>query len=143
MDRPKLGALAVVPRGDAVLLVRRGRAPNRGLWGFPGGHVEWGETCAEAATRELVEETGVRARARRTLGVLDLIEREGGAIAWHYVLVAVLCDWLAGEPMAADDAEDARWVSRAELAGLPSAANVDRVIRWADEAGGPNRGPTD
>jgi ADP-ribose pyrophosphatase YjhB (NUDIX family) len=131
MDRPKLGALAVVPRGDRVLMVRRGRAPNLGLWGFPGGHVELGETGLEAAARELREETGVAARPVRYLGVLDLIEREGEAVAWHYLLVAVLCDWVAGEPVAADDAEAAAWVGVGDLGGLALTPNVDRVLAWA------------
>jgi ADP-ribose pyrophosphatase YjhB (NUDIX family) len=130
MDRPKLGALAVVPRGDRVLMVRRGRAPNRGLWGFPGGHVELGETGLEAAERELREETGVAARPVRYLGVLDLIERDGGAVAWHYLLVAVLCDWIAGEPEAADDAEEAAWVARPDLGRLRAAPDVGRVLGW-------------
>ncbi|TFL18765.1 NUDIX hydrolase [Jannaschia formosa] len=132
MDRPKLGALAVVPRNGEVLLVSRARAPNRGLWGFPGGHVELGETGLEAAVRELREETGVEARALRYLGNLDLIVREGDRIAHHYMLVAVLCEWVAGEPVAADDAEDARWVSAAGMAGLALTPNVARVVDWLD-----------
>jgi ADP-ribose pyrophosphatase YjhB (NUDIX family) len=132
MERPLVGALAVVARNDAVLLVARGRAPNRGLWGFPGGHVELGETVAEAATRELREETGVDARAQGTLGTLDVIERgPDGAIAWHYVLVAVRLAWLSGEPVAADDAEDARWLTAAERAALPLAPRVEEVLGWA------------
>lgn len=135
MDRPKLGALAVVPRDGRVLLVARGKEPNRGLWGFPGGHVELGETGLEAAIRELREETGVEARASRYLGNLDVIVRDGGAVAWHYLLVAVLCDWVSGEPVAADDAEDARWVGPEGLAGLPASPNVGRVVGWIAEAG--------
>ncbi|PWJ14394.1 NUDIX hydrolase [Jannaschia seohaensis] len=130
MERPKLGALAVVPRDGSVLLVKRGKAPNKGMWGFPGGHVEWGETGLEAAARELWEETGVEARARRYLGCIDVIERQAGAVAWHYMLVAVLCDWVDGEPVAADDAEEARWVDPGGMDGLWLSANVDRVVRW-------------
>jgi ADP-ribose pyrophosphatase YjhB (NUDIX family) len=130
MDRPKVGALAVVPRDGRLLMVRRGREPNRGLWGFPGGHVERGETGLEAAVRELREETGVRARADRYLGVLDVIERRDGAVAWHYVLLAVLCEWVEGEPVAADDAEAAHWVAVGEMEALPTTPNVDRVVEW-------------
>jgi ADP-ribose pyrophosphatase YjhB (NUDIX family) len=131
MDRPKLGALAVVPRGGEVILVARGKEPNRGMWGFPGGHVELGETGLEAAVRELREETGVEARALRYLGNIDLIERDGDAVAWHYLLVAVLCEWVAGEPVAADDAEEARWVDGDSMSGLALTQNVGTVLGWA------------
>ncbi len=58
---PRLGAIAVLVRDDRALLVQRGKMPDAGLWGFPGGHVEPGETALAAAVRELREETGVRA----------------------------------------------------------------------------------
>lgn len=135
--RPKLGALAVVLRGDAVLLVQRRNAPNAGLWGFPGGHVERGETALAAATRELHEETGVTATATGYLTNVDLIERDaGGAVTVHYLLAAVACTYVAGTPQAADDALDAAWVSIADVrAGrLPLS---DRVAAVLDAAAAP------
>lgn len=130
VERPKLGALAVVTRGDAVLMVARANEPNRGLWGFPGGHVELGETGLEAAARELREETGVIATPRRYLGNIDLIERIDGRIAHHYLLVAVLCDWQEGSPVPADDAADAAWLTPDQMRDLPMSPNVDRVLGW-------------
>ncbi|WP_299813996.1 NUDIX hydrolase [uncultured Jannaschia sp.] len=129
-SQPKLGALAVVPRDGRVLLVARAKSPNRGLWGFPGGHVELGETGLAAAARELAEETGVVAEPVRYLGNIDLIARTGDRIDHHYLLAAVLCDWRSGEPVAADDALDARWVAPAEMASLALTPNVDRVLGW-------------
>ena len=72
-NRPKLAALAVVVRDAHVLLVRRRNPPDVGLWGYPGGHVEWGETVAEAAMRELHEETALRAEPLGYLTNVDFI----------------------------------------------------------------------
>jgi len=62
---PLVGGDAVVVHEGRILLVRR---RDDGLWAMPGGLVEVGETVAEAATRELWEETGVRAKPSRWLG---------------------------------------------------------------------------
>ena len=58
-DRPVVGVIVAVRRGDQVLLAQRSRGTYLGRWGFPGGHVERGETIVEAGLRELREETGV------------------------------------------------------------------------------------
>ena len=50
---------AVVIQSGHVLLIRRGKAPGKGLWALPGGHVEQTETAFEAALRELSEETAI------------------------------------------------------------------------------------
>lgn len=110
-ETPKLGAIAVVVRGAEVLLVQRGKAPDIGTWGFPGGHVELGETALDAAIRELWEETSVQATAQAYLTNVDVIRHDSdGSVASHYLLAAVICDYVAGTPTAGDDARDARWI---------------------------------
>ena len=49
----------IVLRRDAVLMVERGQPPFEGLWSFPGGRPEAGESAEETARRELREETGL------------------------------------------------------------------------------------
>lgn len=138
---PVLGVIAVVLRGDQVLLVQRGKAPDRGLWAYPGGAVNWGEPVAQAALRELREETGVIAAPGPLIGQAEVIRRAGGAdhdadqhlVTHHYFIAAVLCHYQSGEPRAADDAADARWVSQqAVLQGdLPMSKDVERVLKLA------------
>jgi mutator protein MutT len=131
--KPKLGAIAVVVRDGHVLLVERAKAPNAGTWGFPGGHVEWGETALEAAVRELFEETGVTASSPRYLTNLDVMAQdEAGAVQHHYLLAVVLCDYVSGEPVAADDASDARWFTPQETLGLVQAPRLQDVIALLD-----------
>ena len=59
-DRPYVGVGVIVFRDQEVLMVKRNKEPNKGQWSIPGGKQMIGETTAEAATRELLEETGVK-----------------------------------------------------------------------------------
>ncbi|TDT72967.1 ADP-ribose pyrophosphatase YjhB (NUDIX family) [Litoreibacter halocynthiae] len=132
--RPKLGAIAVVVHEGQTLLVQRRNAPNAGLWGFPGGHVELGETALDAASRELLEETGVIATPTGYLTNIDVIaQADDGSVLHHYLLAAVLCTYVSGAPVAGDDAMDAEWVPvEAALSGdRPMSENVDKVLRLA------------
>ena len=114
---PAVGA--VVLHDGAVLLVRRGRAPARGVWAVPGGRVELGETLAEAAEREVREETGVSVRAGEPVWSFDSVIRdEAGRVSFHYVIVDLLADYVSGEPRAQDDALEARWARPEDFPGL-------------------------
>lgn len=111
VKRPLLGALAVVLDDERVLLAQRRNAPDAGLWGFPGGHVEHGETALDAAARELHEETGVTATPLEYLTNIDLLRwGDQGEVSVHYLLAAVLCSYESGEPKAADDVIKAAWI---------------------------------
>ncbi|MEX0281708.1 MAG: NUDIX hydrolase [Arenibacterium sp.] len=132
--RPLLGALAVLVKDDHVLLAQRRNKPDAGLWGYPGGHVEWGETVLEAAVRELREETGVMAKPVSYLTNIDLLlPNEDGKISTHYLLVAVLCNYISGSPVAADDVADARWIPISDVKQnrLPMSARVSQVLNLA------------
>lgn len=135
IQRPIAAVLAVVVRDGQVLLVQRANPPDAGLWGFPGGKVEYGETLLQAAERELLEETGVQATAQAVIGALDVWDRtDDGQLRQHFILIAVRCLWQAGTPLAADDALDARWVMLDAMeATLPLSRDVALVARQAAE----------
>jgi len=67
---PLTFTLCFLSRGDQVLLLKRRRPPNQGLWNGVGGHVEPGEAPLAACLREVREETGYRLRAARFAGIL-------------------------------------------------------------------------
>ena len=68
--RPFVGVGVVVLKGESVLLIRRGRPPRLGEWSLPGGAQQLGETVAEAAIREIREETGLEIAAPELLDVV-------------------------------------------------------------------------
>lgn len=131
--RPICAVLAVVAREGQVLLVQRANPPDAGLWGFPGGKLDAGETLEQGALRELHEETGITAVAHRVLTAVDVHERSAdGRLLRHFVLVAVLCRWQSGQPWAADDALDARWIALGDLdCAVPLSRDVARIARMA------------
>src|SRR5436190_10628038 len=115
-DRPIVAVLAVVVRGEQALIVQRAQQPNQGRWGFPGGVLELGETVAEGAMRELLEETGVVAEPAGWLNVHDAVSRDAeGRVQFHYVLIAVRGIWRSGEGEPADDAAATAWATREDI----------------------------
>lgn len=141
-QRPLVGALAVVLKDDHALLARRINKPDAGLWGFPGGHVELGETALDAAARELREETGVIAKPVEYLTNIDVVRfSTDGACDIHYLLAAVLCAYDSGHPQAADDVAEAEWMPIDQIlrGALPMSAQVDEVIRLAQARLGSDR----
>lgn len=127
--RPALGVSTVVRRGDSVLLVRRGKAPLRDIWAFPGGLVEFGESLAAAAAREVLEETGITVTIDGPIDHAEVVLHDAaGAPERHYVLIVFAGTWRAGEPVAGDDAAEARWVDAADLARFPKTPDTDRIL---------------
>jgi ADP-ribose pyrophosphatase YjhB (NUDIX family) len=136
-DRPFVGVGAVVVEDGRALLVRRGREPRLGEWSIPGGLVELSETVRQAVVREVCEETGLTIEPLQLLGVFDRVVRDGeGRTLYHYVLIDFLCRPLTGELQAADDADEARWFTQAELDPLPLAKDTAEVIRQGFQSAG-------
>ena len=115
-ERPFVGVGVVVLRGNEVLLIQRGKAPNKGQWSIPGGKQRLGETIVQAVHRELLEETRVKIKQPALLDVVDVIMPDDkGEIQYHYTLVDYQAEWLSGECRSGDDADAVKWVSFNEL----------------------------
>jgi len=128
---PVVGVGGVVVRDGRALLVRRGKEPLYGRWVVPGGTVELGETLEEAVVREMEEETGLRVEPVEVLTVFDRIDRDGGRVTYHYVIVDYLCRWRSGEARAASDALEVAWASAEELSRYDLPAKALEVVRDA------------
>jgi len=125
-DRPYVGVGVIVFRDQEVLIVKRKKDPNKGQWSIPGGKQMIGETIAEAAKRELLEETGVKVGQLFLVDVVDaIIPDDEGKIKYHYTLVDYMGHWESGESSAGDDAQEVRWVS---LNNLKSYSLLDKTV---------------
>lgn len=132
--RTPIAAVGIVClRGEEVLLIKRGAPPLAGQWSIPGGRIEWGERPADAALRELKEETGC---AADIVGLIDVVDgllgpSESELAQAHYVLIDYAARWTGGEPRAGDDAREARFYVPAELAALGLWRETTRIIQRA------------
>lgn len=117
-DAPRVGVGALVVKDGRILLVRRGQEPLKGRWSIPGGLLELGEALEAGVVREVREETGLVVEPVELIELLDRIHREdtpeGSRIRYHYVIADYLCRVTGGELCASSDAEEVRWVERAE-----------------------------
>ncbi|TPI68975.1 NUDIX domain-containing protein [Mesorhizobium sp. B3-1-3] len=126
-QRKLIPAVSVaVVRGETVLLVKRARAPSQGLYAYPGGKVEAGETLAQAAARELQEETGLEATGYRPLRDIH-IDGSSENHAVDYLLTVFGAAYAGGEPVASDDAETAAFYTLAQMTQMPLAGDVFSV----------------
>ena len=131
-EAPLVGVGAVVFRGDMVLLVRRGKEPAYGKWSLPGGLVELGENLGDAVCREVAEESGLTVEAVDLVAVLDrVIPDESGTVEYHYILLDFLCEAKEGEPAAASDAMDCRFIPLDDLPGYGLTEGALEVVRMA------------
>jgi 8-oxo-dGTP diphosphatase len=129
-----VGVGAVVLKGSEVLLVRRGQEPAKDSWSLPGGLVELGETMEAAIQRELAEETGIRVHLLKIAAVLERIFPDAdGRIAYHYILVDFLCDYLEGELTPGSDITAARFVPLNNISRYDLPQFTTDVIRRAWE----------
>ena len=131
-DRPYVGVGVIVFRDQEVLLVKRNKEPNKGQWSIPGGRQVIGETLAEAAQRELLEETGVKVDQLLLVDVVDaIIPDVEGKIKYHYTLVDYMGQWQSGESRPGDDAQEVRWVHMNELSSYSLLGKTMNIIQKA------------
>ena len=127
---PEVAVGAFVVKDKKVLLVKRNRSPGKGLWAIPGGRVKLGETLQNAAEREVQEETGITIKAGSPVYTFDFIETDNqGNTRFHYVIVDLMADYISGQPLAGDDASEARWFASDELNTLPISDSTDKALK--------------
>ncbi len=131
----RIGVAGIITGGDKhpfhILLGRRGKDPNRGLFVLPGGGVEDGESLEDAFCREVYEETGLR------------IKRDDKRWAWRPWLIElpdriVLVEHATAEdnePRDGSDLYDVQWVPYNELPADVSPVVKPVLARWGWHTG--------
>ena len=123
---PCVGALVHDDDGR-LLVVRRAQDPGRGLWSVPGGRVEPGESDPVAVEREVLEETGLHVTVGMRVGT---VVRDGPGSSYDIRDYACAVTGPTS-PVPGDDAAEARWVTRADLAELDLVEQLwDTLEQW-------------
>lgn len=121
-------AALVLDEQRRVLLVKRGIEPNKGSWCLPIGFAEMGESIAQAALRELREETGVVG------AILRLIDADSweSPVYGDLLVVTFEVDKLSGEVTPGDDADDVSYFAIDRLPPLAFPSNEKAIRLCAD-----------
>jgi 8-oxo-dGTP diphosphatase len=109
-----------------VLLLRRRKPPNEGLYNAPGGKIESDEDPYDACLREVREETGFHLPQARLRAVMTVLTRATGA---QWVLFVFTADRPAEPPDPVQtDEGDLRWVPIAEVPSLPVVSDIPLIL---------------
>jgi 8-oxo-dGTP diphosphatase len=122
---PRIGsALLVRDEVNRILLGKRNKDPQRGSWVIPGGKIHAFESIAEAAARELREETGLIVEVGDHFNVYEIINPPNE----HRIVIYSWGRVVGGEPKASDDISELKFFELDELGEVPVTPLVRRVL---------------
>ncbi|MDH5443618.1 MAG: NUDIX hydrolase [Hadesarchaea archaeon] len=106
MERcPMLAVDVIIRTPDGVVLIKRKNEPYKGMWAIPGGFVRYGEKVEDAAAREVKEETSLKVKLGKLVGVYSDPKRDPRG---HVVSVCFLAERASGRLKASSDAQDTK-----------------------------------
>lgn len=129
-ETPIVAVGVIIRDGDRIVLIRRNKEPSKGLWTFPGGAIELGESLQDAARREALEETGLQVELGQVAAVIDhVVADDGGRTRYHYVIIDYLARHVGGVLQPGTDVSDAGWFGLADLAALDMTEKARELAR--------------
>lgn len=130
--QPLIAASLAVFRDGKVLLAARKETAAAPIYSLPGGVVEIGETLHEAAIREVMEETGVRARVLGFIDTHEIIDRDADQrIRRHFIIHTFVGEWISGEAQTSVEAPHVRWQAPEALGGLVLTKGLHSILMKA------------
>jgi len=127
---PSVNVMVVNDEGS-ILLIRR---TDNGNWAVPGGAVDLGESVAQAAVRETLEESGIECEVTGIVGIYSdprhvILYTSNGEVRQEFSIV-LTARALAGRPTPSSESSEVRWVPTAEAVGY--AMDRSMLIRIGD-----------
>ena len=104
-QRPKVGIGVMIIKDGKILLGKRKGAHGAGEYAFAGGHLEYMESFAQCAQREVKEECGIEIENIR----FQLVANAKGYAPKHYVHIGLIADWKSGEPQVLEPEKCEGW----------------------------------
>ncbi|WP_116199255.1 NUDIX hydrolase [Amycolatopsis circi] len=124
-NAPKANSIAVAVSAfiqdeeGRILMIRR---TDNDLYAIPGGQLELGETLAQAAVREVREETGIECDVTSVVGLYSnpehVIAYDDGEVRQEFS-ICFRARFVSGSVHTSDESKEVRWVRREELHNLP------------------------
>jgi len=122
---PKVDVRAAVFDHNRILLVRE---VADGKWALPGGWADLGESAAEIARREVLEETGYDVSVTKLLAVLDKAKHAHPPQIWYVYKLFFRCELRGGAPRTSFETVEVAWFAREQLPPLSLDRNTDAQV---------------
>lgn len=118
---------AVIVRDGEALITKRARDPEKGRFDIPGGFLEVGEDPITGLQREVDEELGMKIAVTYE-DLIQAVPHLYGEDGDWVLALGFIARESTGEPVAADDVEEIRWVTLDELDAIDFAWDHDREL---------------
>lgn len=125
---PKVDVRGAVFRNDEILMVKE---MADGLWSLPGGWADVNDAPSDMVEREVLEETGLRVKARKVVGVYEANHDRDPVNVFHCYKVLFLCDYLDGSLQTSYETSQVQFYKLDELPKLSIHRTQERYIHEA------------